>query len=165
MTAELFIAFFGLDGKTYRPPPKKCYGAPMAAIPASTEKNAQLEARMAALGVTESDLEETFVRSGGPGGQNVNKTSSCVMLLHRPTGLRVKCQTSRHQAENRLTARKLLLDKIADLSKRQAESRRAAIEKVRRQKRKRSRAAKERILAAKARQSEKKRLRTPISGD
>ena len=129
-------------------------------VPASSgDRLAQIQSRMAALGVAEADLEETFVRSGGPGGQNVNKTSSCVMLLHRPTGLRVKCQTSRHQAENRVLARRMLLDKFEAAKKREAEAQRMAIEKARRQKRKRSRAAKEHMLAEKSRRGEKKRLR------
>src|SRR6267378_5823321 len=62
----------------------------MSAFPVSLEKSDQLAQRMAALGVREADIEESFVRSGGHGGQNVNKTSTCVMLLHRPTGLQVK---------------------------------------------------------------------------
>ena len=69
---------------------------------------------MAALGVSEADLEESFVRSGGHGGQNVNKTSTCVMLAHRPTGLQVKCQATRQQGLNRFIARRLLLDKIEE---------------------------------------------------
>src|SRR5437773_12344258 len=84
----------------------------MSGFPMSVDKLAQLDQRMTALGVRESDLEETFVRSGGAGGQKVNKSSSCVMLLHRPTGLRVKCQTTRHQALNRFLARRWLLDKL-----------------------------------------------------
>src|SRR5436189_1297695 len=84
----------------------------MTAFPVSLEKQDQLAARMAALGVNESDIEESFVRSGGHGGQNVNKTATCVMLLHRPTGLQVKCQETRQQGLNRFLARRLLLDKI-----------------------------------------------------
>src|SRR5256885_223138 len=89
----------------------------MSSFPVSPEKEDQLGRRMAALGVRESDLEETFVRSGGHGGQNVNKTATCVMLLHRPTGLQVKCQTTRQQGLNRFLARRLLLDKIEGLKK------------------------------------------------
>src|SRR5262245_23318907 len=137
----------------------------MSALPPSPDKLAQLEQRMSALGVRETDVEETFVRSGGPGGQNVNKSSSCVMLLHRPTGLRVKCQTTRHQALNRFLARRLLLDKIEQRQKGYVNAERARIEKIRRQKRKRSRRAKERMLADKARHSEKKRLRGDIAQD
>ncbi len=137
----------------------------MSGLPLSVDKLAQLEQRMRALGVQENDLEETFVRSGGAGGQKVNKSSSCVMLLHRPTGLRVKCQTSRQQALNRFLARRLLLDKIERRQQGFVETQRAHIEKVRRQKRKRSRRAKERMLADKARQGQKKRLRGEVTSD
>src|SRR5437660_10549135 len=87
----------------------------MGSFPVSAEKEDQLAQRMAALGVSEADIQETFVRSGGHGGQNVNKSSTCVMLLHRPTGLQVKCQTTRQQGLNRFFARRLLLDKIERL--------------------------------------------------
>jgi peptide chain release factor len=135
----------------------------MSAFPVSSEKEAQLARRMAALGVREADLEETFVRSGGHGGQNVNKTSTCVMLLHRPTGLQVKCQATRQQGLNRFIARRLLLDKIEEKQKGFVAARRAEIEKIRRQKRKRSRRAKERMLASKAHQAEKKAARRPVA--
>jgi len=61
----------------------------MNAFPVNPEKEQLLVQRMAALGVRDSDIEETFVKSGGHGGQNVNKTATCVMLLHRPTRLQV----------------------------------------------------------------------------
>ncbi len=120
---------------------------------------------MAALGVSEADIEESFVRSGGHGGQNVNKTSTCVMLMHRPTGLQVKCQETRQQALNRFIARRLLLDKIEERKNGYIAARRAEIERIRRQKRKRSRRAKNKMLADKARQSDKKSARRPVGLD
>jgi protein subunit release factor B len=130
-----------------------------------TEKEEQLARHMAALGVREADLDETFVRSGGPGGQNVNKTATCVMLLHRPSGLQVKCQATRQQGLNRLLARQLLLAKLAALRQCCLDAERARVEKVRRQKRPRSRQAKERMLADKARQAAKKQLRHRVASD
>ena len=107
----------------------------MSTFPVGPDKEEQLLQRMAALGVQESDLEETFVRSGGHGGQNVNKTSTCVMLVHRPSGLQVKCQATRQQGLNRFLARRLLLDKIETLRQGHAAARRSEAEKIRRQKR------------------------------
>lgn len=137
----------------------------MSAFPVSLEKEAQLARRMASLGVSEADIEESFVRSGGHGGQNVNKTSTCVMLTHRPTGLQVKCQETRQQGLNRYIARRLLLDKIEERRNGFVAARRAEIERIRRQKRKRSRRAKEKMLAGKAHQAEKKAARQRVSGD
>jgi peptide chain release factor len=82
----------------------------------SVEKNKWLKERMEALGVTEQDLEERFVHSSGAGGQHVNKSSSCVYLKHRATGLEVKCMEGRSQSLNRFLARRLLLEKLEGLS-------------------------------------------------
>ena len=134
----------------------------MSAFPVSSEKESQLAQRMSALGVSETDIEESFVRSGGHGGQNVNKTSTCVMLLHRPTGLQVKCQETRQQGLNRFLARRLLLDKIEERQKGFVAAQRAEIERIRRQKRKRSRRAKQRMLADKAHHSGIKAARRSV---
>ena len=131
----------------------------MGTFPVNTEKETQLAQRMAGLGVSEADIEESFVRSGGHGGQNVNKTATCVLLVHRPTGLQVKCQTTRHQGINRFLARRLLMDKIEALRTGYVAAERARVEKIRRQKRRRSRRAKARMLVDKAYQSDKKQAR------
>ena len=137
----------------------------MNAFPVSPDKETQLAQRMAALGMSEADLEETFVRSGGHGGQNVNKTATCVMLLHRPTGLQVKCQATCQQGLNRFLARRLLLDKLEALRTGHVAAERARVEKIRRQKRRRSRRAKQRMLADKAHHASKKEARRPITAD
>lgn len=134
----------------------------MSTFPVSAEKEEQLAQRLAALGVNEADIEESFVRSGGHGGQNVNKTATCVMLLHRPSGLQVKCQSTRQQGLNRFLARRLLLDKIERMKHGHVAAERARIEKIRRQKRKRSRRAKARMLADKSHQADKKASRRPV---
>jgi peptide chain release factor len=78
------------------------------------KKQTELEARMAALGLREADLQEKFIHSSGPGGQRVNKTASCVYLKHQPTGLEVKMQQERQQRLNRYYARKRLCELLEE---------------------------------------------------
>ena len=130
--------------------------------PVSEKKIKQLREKMQRLGLRESDFTESFVRSGGAGGQNVNKVSSCVWLKHLPTGLEVKCQRERSQALNRFLAKRLLIEKIESLHLGAASEKRRIVEKIRRQKRKRSRRAKERVLESKKLHAEKKSLRKKV---
>ena len=125
----------------------------------SPTKEKEIEQRLARLNIYEKDLEESFMRSSGPGGQNVNKTSTCVRLRHVPSGLEVKCQISRSQSENRYLARRLLCEKYeAQILKVKTEKQKE-IEKIKRQKRRRSRRAKAKMLQDKRIQSEKKLFR------
>ncbi len=134
-------------------------------FPVSREKSSALRSRMLGLGIREDDLRETFVTSQGKGGQNVNKVATCVVLFHAPSGLRIKCQQGRSQGLNRYLARMLLADKI-EAAQLGAESRRVQeFERIRRQKRRRSRRAKNRMLADKHARSAVKNLRTRVGGD
>ncbi|MDA8431935.1 MAG: peptide chain release factor-like protein [Nitrospiraceae bacterium] len=117
---------------------------------------------MESLKIREEDIEESFIRSSGKGGQHVNKTSTCVYLKHLPTGIEVKCQEERSQALNRYRARVILTKKIEQLVRGKESEEIQRIEKIRRQKRKRSKRAKEKMLAEKKITSEKKRLRGPV---
>ena len=134
----------------------------MSIFSVSPAKEKELKAKMDALNIREEDIEESFVRSGGKGGQNVNKTSTCVYLKHLPTGIEVKCQEERSQSLNRYRARIILVKKVDELIKGRKSEEQQRIEKIRRQKRKRSRRAKEKMLAEKRITSEKKRLRSSV---
>jgi len=115
---------------------------------------------MEVLGIKESDIIERFVRSQGHGGQNVNKTSTCVYLKHVPTGIEVKCQQERFQSLNRFLARRILTKKIENVILGKKSNEQQLIEKAKRQKRKRSKRAKEKVLRLKHFQSEKKKERS-----
>jgi peptide chain release factor len=135
----------------------------MAEFGVGLDKEKALAEKMSRLGVRPEDIVESFIRAQGPGGQNVNKVSTCVYLKHLPTGIEVKCQKERSQALNRYIARTLLLQKIETLILGKLSAERQRIEKIRRQKRRRSRRAKAKILEAKRKQAEKKQLRGPVS--
>jgi protein subunit release factor B len=132
----------------------------MAPFGVSPDKEQALAERMEKLGIREADIVEKFIRSGGHGGQNVNKVATCVYLKHLPTGTEVKCQQERSQSLNRFLARRILVDKIetAILGKESEEEQRIA--KIRRQKRKRSKRAKDKMLADKRHVGEKKKGRS-----
>jgi protein subunit release factor B len=132
------------------------------AFPVSSQKEEELVARMARLGVREQDIEETFVRGSGPGGQHVNKTATCVVLVHRPSGTSVRCQASRSQGLNRFYARRILVEKIERQQLGEASAEQQRIEKIRRQKRKRSKRAKAKMLEDKRLQAGKKASRAKV---
>ena len=118
--------------------------------------------RMKQLGIHQPDLEETFARSSGPGGQNVNKVSTAVTLRHRPSGLSVTVQDSRSQAVNRKLARERLLDAIESSRERRRAAEIAEREKARRRKSPRPPALKRRILESKRKRAELKKQREKV---
>ncbi|TAN45903.1 MAG: peptide chain release factor-like protein [Nitrospirae bacterium] len=134
----------------------------MGTFPVSLQKEKALLEKMESFGIREQDIEESFVRSAGKGGQNVNKTSTCVYLKHIPTEIEVKCQKERSQGLNRYHARVMLIEKIECMIKGRESEEARRISKIRRQKAKRSKRTKDKILADKAKVSEKKQLRAAV---
>ena len=131
----------------------------------SPDKQAALEARMAELGITEADLTEKFILGSGSGGQKINKTHSCVYLKHGPSGIEIKCQSSRSRELNRFHARRELCETVDEIRLGKASKRQQEIEKVRRQKRRRSRRSKQQSVQDKRLLSQKKDLRRSPRGD
>ncbi len=125
----------------------------MSIFNVSAKKEKALLDRMRELNVNEDDLEERFIRSSGPGGQKVNKTSSCVCLRHIPTDITVKYQRERSQALNRFFARRTLLDQIELTQKGFIKEDKERIEKIKSQKRKKRKRTKEKLSAPKSKQS------------
>jgi len=129
------------------------------------EKREALKRRMESLGIIEKDLVEKFIRGSGHGGQKINKTSSCVYLRHRPSGLEVKCQAERSRAMNRFIARRELCDQMEEIQLGEKSARQQHIEKIRRQKRRRSRRQRQRDVQLKRRHGQKKTLRQKPGSD
>ena len=121
-----------------------------------------LETRMARLGIRPVDLEETFARSSGPGGQNVNKVSTAVTLRHRPSGVSVTVQDSRSQAQNRKLARARLIDEIERARARHRAAEVASREKARRRRSPRPPRLKKKILESKRRRGALKKRRSQV---
>ncbi len=125
-------------------------------FPVSKPKADDLARRMQRLGILEQDLVEEFIRGSGAGGQKINKTSVAVQLTHPASGIQVRCQQGRSQAMNRFFARRLLVEKLEERIFKEKSKRQSEIEKIRRQKRRRSQRAKQKMLEGKKRTSQKK---------
>jgi protein subunit release factor B len=131
----------------------------------SSDRQSAIEERFKRLGIREEDLEESFVRSGGAGGQNVNKVATCVILTHRPTGESVRCETERSQSMNRALARLRLAEKLERRESDQKARARHLAERARRQKRRPGHAARRRNVESKRRHGEIKNRRRPPGRD
>ncbi len=129
------------------------------------ETEEALFARMEKLGILEKDLEERFILGSGRGGQKVNKTSSCVYLKHIPSSIEIKCQKERSRTLNRYYARKLLCEKLEESIFKEKSTKQRAIEKIRRQKRKRTKRGQQKVLRDKKLRGDVKGLRGRAEGE
>jgi peptide chain release factor len=117
----------------------------MSIFNVSEKKEKALLDRMLELNVKEDDIEERFIRASGPGGQKVNKSSTCVFIRHIPTDITVKYQKERSQALNRFFARRTLLDQIEYKQKGYIKEDKKRIDKIKSQKRKKRKRTKEKL--------------------
>ena len=131
----------------------------------SKAKEAALRIKFTQLGINESDLRERFIRSQGAGGQHVNKTSTCVYLKHIPSGIEVKAQQERSQSLNRFFARRILAQKIESIILKEKSAAQKRIAKIRKQKCRRTKKAKEKILRLKKERSQIKKMRSKVDPD
>jgi protein subunit release factor B len=131
----------------------------------TSEKWEKLRGWMEKLGIEEFDLDENFIRGSGSGGQKINKTSSCVQLRHSVSKIEIRCQKTRSQADNRYWARKDLCERVEENLLGEKSKKQQAIEKIRRQKRRRSRRAKAKMVDAKTKNGAQKKLRRRIGPD
>ncbi len=125
----------------------------------SKDKIDELQARMERLGITDKDLIEKFILGSGKGGQKINKTSSCVYLHHIPSGIEIKCQRDRSREMNRFYARRDLCERLEGILFEEKSAKQKAVEKIRRQKQRKTRKQKQKMIETKRRQSEKKTSR------
>ncbi len=137
----------------------------MGKFPVSDDKEKKLLLEMNRLGIKEEDLEEKFILGSGSGGQKVNKTSSCVQLVHKTSGIEIRCQKSRSQGFNRYYARKKLIEKLKEQLENEKSKKQQEIEKIRRQKKKRSKRAKEKMLNEKKKRGNLKNLRKNVKNE
>jgi protein subunit release factor B len=135
----------------------------MGCRPSFAAVSPHIESRLRALGVPVHDVEERFIRGGGPGGQKINKTSSTVWLRHRPTGVEVRCQAERSQAANREKAWRELCDRLEMRARAARLAEQEAFEKARRRTRQKSRGQKARMIEAKKHRAKHKANRWRVT--
>lgn len=134
----------------------------MKAFKTNTIKDNALTEKLKSLRILDKDIKETFIHSGGKGGQNVNKVATCVQLIHAPSGIIIKCSRTRQQGLNRYWAYFMLAEKIEAQATAKKREKRHVSEKERRSNRKRSKRSKQRMLDDKKHQANKKAQRRDL---